>query len=451
MVATTPAHVHVRYRSSAYDLGNVSALLGVDAPEVARQSSPAMWVGDRLHHEASAWLELRHARLRNDKTLSTNAQRLQGWIRFLRSRGQTVHTASEEDYRAYEVACRFPTKEAHPDLIAVSDGWWRNTKSVIKQFHEWLQTTYGTPTPFEVIDKHGPNGRMTRGIADAGRLRQARPGALPLLPAAIDAVVAAAAAPTATGRERGQGLRDQALIQWLVATGMRITPATHLTHYEVPPISGGDFDWLHTPAAVNKYRRAVRSGAFAARLVPTRRYIAGDRAILAAHGTRHAPLDPLHIHGADHRWVTYSDADGVKTRRQWNEMEEGQRHLLVDVNDSSPLLWLTQTGEPMSTRTGQHVVKEAIKRAAAKDLSIPSDASPHSLRHTYATFMAVMWIAAEPDLYSAGEHRIKFGLTDAVRHVQRALGHTDERTTTIYTGHVTDLLGLDPDRLKGKR
>ena len=447
-----PSHetvVQVQPRHAAYDLARLSAVLGLDPPQVPRQRSPAIWVEGQLHHEATAWLEVRHATLRNDKTVTTNSQRLKAWIQFLRGRDETVHTATEEDYRAYEVACRFPTPDDHPNLTPVSDGWWRNTKSVIKQFHEWLRDTHGTPTPFSVVDKHGPNGRTTSGIEDAGRLRQPRPGALPLLQAAIDRIVAAAGEPTPEGRERGQGLRDQALIQWLVATGMRITPSTNLTHYEVPPASGGDFDWLHTPAAINKYRRAVRSGAFAARLFPVRAYLAGDRAVLAAHGVRHQPLAPLHIKRADHRWVTYVTGDGEVVRRQWNEIDEEHRHRLVDVDGSSPLLWLTQTGGPMSTRTGQHVVKEAIKRAAAADASIPT--SPHSLRHTYATFMAVMWIAADPDLYRVGEHRIQFGLTDAVRHVQRQLGHTDERTTGIYTGHVADLLGLHPDRLKGKR
>lgn len=51
-----------------------------------------------------------------------------------------------------------------------------------------------------------------------------------------------------------------ALIDWLVGTGMRITSATHLTTYEVPPRSGGDFDWLHTPAAINKHGLRVELG-----------------------------------------------------------------------------------------------------------------------------------------------------------------------------------------------
>jgi len=64
--------------------------------------------------------------------------------------------------------------------------------------------------------------------------------------------------------------------------------------------------------------------------------------------------------------------------------------------------------------------------------------------------MVVMWLRRDDSLYPSGQHRIQFGLVDAVRHVQRELGHVDERTTHVYTGHVPELLGLDPARIKGK-
>lgn len=395
------------------------------------------------------WLEHRQAVLRNDRSVSTNAERLVGWVRFLDSRGRTVHTACEADYRAYESACRFPSVDDHPDLTAVSSAWWRTTKSVIKQFHEWVAATFGSPLPFQIVDKRGRDGSVVRGIADAGRLLQARPDVLPLLPDAVDAIVAAAARTTPSGQERGQRRRDVGLIQWLVGTGMRITPTMCLTTYEVPPRSGGDFDWLHTAAAINKYGRAVRSAAFAHRVEAARVYMAGDRRVTAGHGV-HKPVDPLQIVEVDVRTVTWVTGDGVKVRRRWNDVDARHRRRLVDLDGSSPLLWLTQTGCPMSTRQAQHIVKEAVKVASSADHAVPADAHPHSLRHTYATFMVVMWLRRDDSLYPSGQHRIQFGLIDAVRHVQRELGHVDERTTHVYTGHVPELLGLDPGRIKGK-
>ncbi|MDQ6799103.1 MAG: hypothetical protein M3011_13995, partial [Actinomycetota bacterium] len=88
--------VSVRRRGPAYQLDHVSSVLGLAGPEVPRQASPAIWVGDRLHNEATAWLENRYASLRNDRSVSTNAERLVGWIRFLGSRGQTVNSAGED-------------------------------------------------------------------------------------------------------------------------------------------------------------------------------------------------------------------------------------------------------------------------------------------------------------------------------------------------------------------
>lgn len=68
--------------------------------DVPRQTSPAIWSGARLHNEATAWLEHRQAVLRNDRSVSTNAERLVGWLKFLEARTHTVHTAGEADYRA---------------------------------------------------------------------------------------------------------------------------------------------------------------------------------------------------------------------------------------------------------------------------------------------------------------------------------------------------------------
>jgi hypothetical protein len=81
--------VSVRRRGPAYQLGYMSSVLGLAAPDVPRQASPAIWVGDRLHNEATAWLENRQATLRNDRSVSTSAERSVGWVRFLGARGHT--------------------------------------------------------------------------------------------------------------------------------------------------------------------------------------------------------------------------------------------------------------------------------------------------------------------------------------------------------------------------
>src|ERR1700680_2791702 len=122
-------------RGAAWASGGGSLYQGASGgPSGPRQASPAIWGGDRLHNEATAWLENRQATLRNDRSVSTSADRLVGWVRFLRSRGQTVHTAGEVDYRAYEACCRFPDGGDDSELTPVSAAWWRTTKSIISSF-----------------------------------------------------------------------------------------------------------------------------------------------------------------------------------------------------------------------------------------------------------------------------------------------------------------------------
>jgi integrase/recombinase XerD len=68
----------------------------------------------------------------------------------------------------------------------------------------------------------------------------------------------------------------------------------------------------------------------------------------------------------------------------------------------------SERGGKLSTRTPQHVFKKALKRSG-----IPKQATFHSLRHSFAS------------------HLLEAG-TD-IRCIQEMLGHSDVRTTQIYT------------------
>lgn len=60
-MADTCVRVHRRSRQP-YDPAQLAAWVGIDDPPAAtRQQSPALWIGNRLHHEATAWLEYRHS------------------------------------------------------------------------------------------------------------------------------------------------------------------------------------------------------------------------------------------------------------------------------------------------------------------------------------------------------------------------------------------------------
>lgn len=87
---------------------------------------------------------------------------------------------------------------------------------------------------------------------------------------------------------------------------------------------------------------------------------------------------------------------------------ETERHALVPKSDS---LWLNANGKPMNRKSLYCVVKNALLAAG-----IRKDASPHTLRHSFAT------------------HLLDHGLD--IRQVQELLGHASVTTTEIYT-HVS--------------
>ncbi|OPL17957.1 MAG: hypothetical protein AVO35_07295 [Candidatus Aegiribacteria sp. MLS_C] len=76
---------------------------------------------------------------------------------------------------------------------------------------------------------------------------------------------------------------------------------------------------------------------------------------------------------------------------------------------STPVLFLTYRGNPMSRMTVWNIVRRSAEEAGVRE-----DIHPHTLRHSFAT------------------HLLQGGAD--LRVVQELLGHSDIRTTEIYTG-----------------
>lgn len=86
------------------------------------------------------------------------------------------------------------------------------------------------------------------------------------------------------------------------------------------------------------------------------------------------------------------------------------------------LLPSPRTGGPLTSRMVQRLIKRLAKLAGLAGAELPRKATPHKLRHGYATKL------------------LETGAT--IREVQQLLGHASVATTEIYT-HVL------PERLKG--
>ena len=109
------------------------------------------------------------------------------------------------------------------------------------------------------------------------------------------------------------------------------------------------------------------------------------------------------------------DGKGGKDRTLW--VTDDLRDLIAQWGGrrpESPWLFPTSNGTQVGTRQVRAMVKRRAKKAGIQEVE---RVSPHVLRHTFGT-----------NLYKE---------TKDIRLVQKALGHSDVRTTQVYT-HIVD-------------
>lgn len=165
------------------------------------------------------------------------------------------------------------------------------------------------------------------------------------------------------------GLRDRALLELLYATGARVSEITQLDVDDVFSTSEAQDAWLnpHQSLAQGGFLRITGKGS-KQRVVPYGSY--AGRA-LAAYLVRARPA-------------------------------------MVEKGPGTPALFVGPRGGRVSRQGAWLIIRAAAERA-----HIPTEVSPHTLRHSFATHL----LAGGAD----------------VRAVQELLGHASVETTQIYT------------------
>jgi len=186
------------------------------------------------------------------------------------------------------------------------------------------------------------------------------------------------------------GLRDRALLEFLYATGARISEAVGLDVDDVLGAVRGPsgFDAAPTPGAAPSGDRG--EGGDEAGPAVVRLFGKGSKERIVPLGSYAA--------AAIEAWLV-----------------RGRPALASQSGTGGPALFLNQRGGRLSRQSAWTILKKAAERAG-----IEAEVSPHTLRHSFAT------------------HLLEGGAD--VRVVQELLGHASVTTTQVYTLVTADTL-----------
>ena len=390
---------------------------------------PVVLVDGRISQPVTDWLRERSSYCRPDN-LDRDARNSAHWLESLRQNGSSIERADQSAWLKFVSQCwTNPTSPSD----RLSDPHFASIRSTVLRLHKWLaHEPYLLSFRFKTRVTHTRFGTREQ-LVGGPRVRMPDPYINPILPE-FQTLLCAATQPL----DRETGPRDNALLHWLLASGFRIGATSLLTHYEVPSthtrLTPGPTVHVRSPTAISK-TRGYSGEAFGNLLHPFVDYIGGQRQDLASIGSGnrgHAPPRPLHIRTADSRGPVFR---GETRRTSWDRLNAQDRARLVDVDGSSPAVWLTQQGTPASLRTLQYAVRRAVltthEQFATTDF--PSRVRPHDLRHTFALMTVLWWFLSSGFTVDLGDQRTaQLQVRDAVAMVQTSLGHFNETTTIHY-------------------
>ena len=267
---------------------------------------------------------------------------------------------------------------------------------------------------------------------------------------------------TAGGTMRRTPLRDAAFAELLITTGVRLEEGASLLIGELPTMNAPAFDggrsaMIELPAAITKGRKR-RSVPFPKRVAGSfiDVYVREERSRLVDRWQRSGGIQmmsrPLVGSLTAGRNVLIQ---GEQRPRALNSLRIDERRRLVLLPSlGAPLiksepaaLWLGQDGAPLAPAAWQTIFRrtsERLSQIIGREIHV----SPHTLRHTFATYRLTYLIKAEvaqldrrviPDRTQEVYMKV---VGDPLRRVQRWLGHSSILTTQKYLTYLDEALEI---------
>lgn len=402
-------------------------------------------------------------------SLRAYAQDILTWWRFLQARrGKTLWQADREDVAAYRAARRL---SAPPLRIAAAS--WNRSVAALEKLYRWgveEGLIAATPFTYRHVWHGGAYGRRPGVVVHGNRAREpaTRPHDLRFIDLEhylmFREVGLRGRLPDGSedpGWRGRNGERNALFAELLVTTGLRLEEAASLLLIELPcPDDDRRVEQrslpFRIPAAIAKGNkgREIRLPLRLVRRLADYAELERANAVTAFAARRAAARNEalLVLHDSDGRSALIDDGAGAR-RVRLDLLSAADRRRLVRCGDSGArkpaLLWLTETGRPVTTASWESAFLRASRRCRAHGIDLA--VSPHTLRHTFAVHMLAMLIRAQigavldsraataPDIAGAAYRRL---IGDPLQKLQRLMGHASITSTYIYLDSLEDSRAL---------
>jgi site-specific recombinase XerD len=400
--------------------------------------------------------ELPTVGVRAEKSWLAYARDLVTWARFLaEQRDKSVWEAEQADVAAYHRARRLG-----PPETSIASSTWDRGIATLDKFYRWATTNgHVSRPPFSYRAPRStaflPGRRQPEpvNLAKERRGRRRPPGFVSVEDYLVFRDVGLLGrlpdgGPDASFHGR-HGHRNALFAELLVTTGMRVGEAASLLVADLPPMKAGVKSVPLDLAPV-----VCKGGRGRAVRLPTRmlRAIDGYAGLERANALegRVPPTDGLgpDVVAIDGRSCSVL-VDGRRFRVPLARMTPEHRMAAVDGEGRPLALWLTEAGKPVSVRAWEAVFERASARC--RSIGHPVEASPHTLRHTFAVHMLSMLIREQigsleqPGARDPAMAAYRRLLGDPLQRLQRLLGHRSVVTTYIYLDSLAEAQWLVDD------